>query len=130
MKRKLLQSRAIPLILFTLFSIVSPFAIHAQETSSTVTGIVKGSHNEPLASISIIVRNKKTNFTAGAKTDSAGVFNLRVPPGGPYSFSFSMIGYDPQTLSGYTLKEGTTFSLAIDMKPASGSLDQVVVTGV
>jgi len=130
MKRKFLNSRAVQLTLFVFVSILYPFVSQAQETSSTVTGIVKGPNNESLANISVVVRNKKTNFTSGTKTDSAGVFNLRVPAGGPYNFSFSMVGYEPQTLAGYTLKEGTTFSLAVEMKPAAGSLDQVVVTGV
>jgi len=128
MLRKRLNSRAFLLVLFALY--LYPITSNAQEIYSTVTGLVKGPDSEPLPGISVVVRNKKNNFTSGANTDSAGVFNLRVPAGGPYSFSFSMVGYEPQTLSGYTLIAGKTFSLAIDMKTSTVSLEQIVVTGV
>ncbi|WP_343671235.1 TonB-dependent receptor [Chitinophaga sp.] len=130
MMKKFFNFRAFLLAFLVLVQVFQPIASHAQQTSSTVTGIVKGPGNEPLVSVSVVARDKKTNFVSGTKTDTAGVFNLRVPAGGPYSFSFSMIGFESQTLSGYILKEGTIFSLAIDMKPTSSSLDQVVVTGV
>ncbi|MEJ7830325.1 MAG: TonB-dependent receptor, partial [Segetibacter sp.] len=63
------------------------------------------------------------------KTDSAGVFAARVPSGGPYTFSFSMVGYEPQTLSGYNIKEGATFTLVVDMKSTAANLEQVIVVG-
>ncbi|HWJ28313.1 MAG TPA: TonB-dependent receptor plug domain-containing protein, partial [Flavisolibacter sp.] len=131
MYRKPHTSGAALLALLIFMQLWVPSQAKAQLTSSIVTGIVKGVNNEPLVGVSVVVRNKKTNFTSGTRTDTSGVFTLsRIPAGGPYSFSFTMVGYEAQTLSGYTLKEGTTFSLAVSMKTSSEALDQVVVTGV
>lgn len=127
--RKLRWFRVPLLALFSLLQIFRPSAARAQETNSTVKGIVHGPGNEPLAGASVVVRNKKTNFTSGTKTDSTGIFTSRVPAGGPYTFSVTMVGYEPQTLSGYNLKEGTVFSLDVEMKALAGNLDQVVVIG-
>lgn len=131
MRFKPLKSRASLLALLFLVLVSQPFAAAAQEITSLVKGIVHGADNEPLVGVSVIIRNAKTNFTSGTKTDTAGVFTFaHVPSGGTYNFSFSMVGYEAQTLSGYTLKEGSTFSLSVSMKASAAStLDQVVVVG-
>jgi TonB-linked SusC/RagA family outer membrane protein len=130
MRFKLLKSRAPFLALLFLSLALQPFTGSAQEKTSLVRGIVQGPKNEPLAGVSVIVRNAATNFTAGTKTDTAGAFTFsRIPSGGPYSFSFTMVGYEPQTMSGYNIKADATLSLLVDMKVSAGSLDQVVVVG-
>jgi TonB-linked SusC/RagA family outer membrane protein len=129
MSFKPLQARASLLALLFLIQVFHSFSVNAQETTSTVKGIVKGTNSDPLTGTTVIIRNAKSNFTIGARTDTSGVFTSRVPSGGPYSFSFTMVGYEPQTLSGYTIKEGTTFSLSVEMKSSATSLDQVVVVG-
>jgi TonB-linked SusC/RagA family outer membrane protein len=106
-----------------------PIASKAQETTTVVKGLVHGASNQPLTGVSVTIRNTKTNFTTGTQTDSTGVFTSRVPAGGPYSFAFTSVGYEPQTLSGYNLKEGTTITVDVEMKATAGSLDQVVVVG-
>ncbi len=106
-----------------------PLILKAQENSTVVRGIVYDDKDHPLTGVSVAIRNNQTNFTTGAKTDVAGVFTAKVPAGGPYTFSVSNIGYAPQTLSGYNLKPGVTFTLDIAMKSAASELDQVVVVG-
>lgn len=104
--------------------------LHAQTKTTLVRGIVTSNKSEPLANVSVEVRNKKTNFTAGATTDSAGVFSFsRLPSGGPYSFSFTIVGYEPQVLSGYTVKEDATLALVVELKESAVSMDQVLVIG-
>jgi len=100
--RKSYNSRSSLLPILFLMQILLPFFGKAQGTTSIVKGIVHGDNNQPLVGASIVIRNNKTKFTSGASTDSAGVFTARVPAGGPYMFSFSNVGYEPQTLSGYT----------------------------
>ncbi|WP_436489905.1 TonB-dependent receptor [Chitinophaga sp. ARDCPP14] len=131
MKFELLKFRAVLVALLLLIQILPSFYAKAQEGTNLVKGIVHGADNEPLAGVSVIIRNNKTNFTSGTKSDTAGVFTFSgVPAGGPYSFSVTMIGYESQKLSGYTLKGGATFSLVVDMKPSATGLGEVVVTGV
>lgn len=129
MKLKSYNSQAFILLILFLMQVLLPFFSSAQETAGLVKGIVHGDNNQPLIGASVTIRNTKTKFTSGASTDSTGVFTARVPAGGPYSFSFSMVGYEPHTLSGYTLKEGTTFTLDVAMKATAAALDQVVVVG-
>ena len=124
-----ITSRALLFALLILTQILPPTIAKAQENTSFVKGIVHGDNNEPLNGASVIIRNNKTNFTSGTKTDTSGIFTFRVLAGGPYSFAISMIGYEPQNLSGYALKEGATFSLIVDMKPSAGALGEVVVVG-
>ena len=104
--------------------------VFAQIKSSIVRGVVQGSYNQPLAGVSVTVRNAKTNFASGTSTDSLGMFTFsKLPSGGPYSFTFTSIGYDEQTLSGYNIKENAELALAVKMISNSKTLDQVVVVG-
>lgn len=112
-------------LLFLLFATSISFA---QEVS-LVKGLVQNNNNEALAGVSVIIRNNKTNFTSGTSTDSTGMFAFsRMPTDGQYSFTFSMVGYEPQVISGYNLKGGVT-SLVIKMNSNASSLEQVVVVG-
>lgn len=102
----------------------------AQDKTVTVRGFVQNKGNEPLTGVSVVMRNSNSNFTAGTNTDSAGIFTFTgVMPGGPYSFNFSSVGYEPQVLSGYNIRNGATLSLSIKMTSSAASLDQVVVVG-
>lgn len=102
----------------------------SQSGSSKVQGVVQNTAGEVLPGISVIVRNLRSNFTAGTTTDSLGNFVFeRVTPGGPLSFSFSGIGYEDQTLAKYTLRDSITLSLIVKLISTSVSLDQVVVVG-
>jgi TonB-linked SusC/RagA family outer membrane protein len=116
-------------LVFLLFILTSA-NLTAQEKISLVKGVVQNDNNEPLGGVSVILRNIKTNFTLGTSTDSSGIFNfLRVPAGGPYSFTFSTVGFETQSLSGYNIKDDITLSLRVKMKSTVASLDQVIVIG-
>ena len=112
-----------------LFLSLSHFFAKAQNNLSTVRAVVRGENNQPLANASVSIRNSQTGFSTATKTDTTGVFTARVPIGGPYVFTITSIGYEAQTLSGYTLKEGTVTSLDIEMKTLTNSMEQVVVVG-
>ena len=123
-----------------LFLLLFPFALvlgqmsFAQESSteknSSVKGIVNSNKNEPIEGVSVIIRNTKNNYTSGTTTDATGAFSFsRIPTGGPYTFVFSAVGYEMQTLAGYNIVDGATLSLLIKLKDSSAILDQVVVIG-
>lgn len=116
--------------LMFLISILKISDVNAQK-SSQIKGIVQNNKNEPLAGVSVVIRNTKTNFTAGTNTDSSGVFIFsNNPSGGPYRFTFTTAGYVSQTLSGYDIQEGTTLSLVVKMEESIQVMDQVVVTAL
>jgi TonB-linked SusC/RagA family outer membrane protein len=104
--------------------------LKAQETGGSVSGIVRNEQGDPVSGITVIATNLKTGLTAGAQTDSTGLFHFaKLPVGGRYSFSFSGIGFQPQTLSGYTLNSGASTSILVKMKEQANSLNDVVVVG-
>lgn len=115
-----------------IFFIIHPGlpGIKAQENPSMIKGMVQNDNNQPLPGVSVIIRNTKTNFTSGTSTDNSGVSTFtRIPSGGLYSFTFSTVGYESQTLSGYNIKDNSTLSLAVKLAESASSLDQVVVIG-
>jgi TonB-dependent starch-binding outer membrane protein SusC len=126
---RLLKCRAAIIALLVLLQVLYSYSVKAQGNLSTVIGMVHGDNNQPLVNASVVIRNSQSNFTSGTKTDSSGRFTFRVPVGGLYSFTITNVGYEPQTLSGYNLKAGTTFTLDVSMKATAGTLEQVVVVG-
>jgi TonB-linked SusC/RagA family outer membrane protein len=121
-------------LLLALFVLLFVQTSLAQETSAeknaNVKGVVNSDKDQPLEGVSVIIRNTRDNFTLGTSTNGAGAFSFaRVPAGGPYSFVFSAVGYESQTLTGYVIKDGASLSLLIKLKDSSNVLDQVVVVG-
>jgi TonB-dependent starch-binding outer membrane protein SusC len=113
-----------------LLHLMLPQLLQAQENSSIVKGVVQNNNGDPLTGVSVVIRNTANNFTSGTSTDSTGVFTFsRIPAGGPYKFTFTIVGYESQTLSGYNIKNDITLSLVVKMKDAASSLDQVIVIG-
>lgn len=130
MKINKINSRVTSYTLMLLLFITQSIYLIAQEQSGLVKGVVQNNSNEPLAGVSVIIKNTNTNFTSGTSTDSSGRFTFsRISSGGPYSFTFSTVGYEPQTVSNFSIKEGITLPLSIKMTPTSASLDQVIVVG-
>lgn len=108
----------------------SSLQVQGQQASIAVKGLVQSVSNNPISGASITVRNSKTNFTSGTTSDSSGIFSFsRLPSGGPYTFTFSAVGFESQTLSGYNIKEDVSLSLAIKMIETSLQMEQVVVVG-
>ncbi|MEJ7739226.1 MAG: TonB-dependent receptor [Chitinophagaceae bacterium] len=130
MKINPFKSRIPPVVLMSLLIVLACLDVAAQETGRVIKGVVQTDNDEPLAGVSVLARNTKTNFSSGTTTDSAGVFTFTgLPLGGPYQFAISSIGYENQTLSGYNIKENTSLSLEVRLSALTGTLDQVVVVG-
>lgn len=126
-----LSFRAMLCSLALLLATSGAINLNAQDKKqSVVKGIVTNTNNEPIFGASVLIRDAKTNFTSGTSTDSSGNFTLsRMPSGGPYSFTFTAVGYEDQILSGYSIKEDVILSLVVKMKSSTETLNQVVVVG-
>ncbi len=112
MRKKIPVRRQLLLLLAAICSLTAS----AQKTS--VSGVVQNDKGAPLAGVTVIVKNARTNFTAGTQSDSAGIFNFpKLPSGGPYSFSFSAIGFEAQSMSGYHIKPEATVLLSLTLTP-------------
>src|ERR1041385_1132745 len=102
MKCQLLRTRGHVKALFFLSQVLWAISTNAQNNQSTIRGTIRGENNQPLANVSVGVHNPHAKFTAGTKTDSLGVYEVRVPAGSSYVLTFTSVGYEPQTLSGYS----------------------------
>lgn len=130
MRNQHLYSGAFPAALIFLLSLFNIKQLTAQESFASVRGSVLTIDNEPVAGVSVVARNSKTNFTIGTTTDTSGVFTFsKIASGGPYSFTFSAVGFEDQTLSGYNIKPAVTLSLLLQMKSNMAALNEVVVVG-
>jgi TonB-dependent starch-binding outer membrane protein SusC len=128
MKIKRFHSKHFVLMLFLIP--VFCLSLKAQDKRTQVTGIVKNENGISLANVSVMVKNTKTNFSAGTTTDSSGVFSFsKLPPGGGYTFTFSSVGFETQKLSGYTLQPDAAFTLVTRLRLSERSLEDVIVIG-
>jgi len=128
MKIKRFHSKHFALMLFLIP--VFCLSLKAQDKRTQVTGIVKNENGTAIANVSVMVKNTKTNFSAGTTTDSSGVFNFsKLPPGGGYTFTFSSVGFETQKLSGYTLQPDAAFTLVTRLRLSERALEDVIVIG-
>jgi TonB-linked SusC/RagA family outer membrane protein len=114
-----------------LIFFISALSLHAQEgTTGSVSGIVRNDQGEPLGGVSVVATNTTTGLSAGTQTDTGGVFKFpKLPSTGRYSFSFSSVGFEAQTLSGYGIKGSAAISILVKLKGQTGALNEVVVVG-
>jgi TonB-linked SusC/RagA family outer membrane protein len=102
----------------------------AQDRTGSVNGIVKNEAGAPVNAVSVVATNLSTGLTAGTATDSGGIFRFeKLPVNGTYSFVFTSVGYHDQTLSGYTIKAGSSLSIFVKMIDRANSLEDIVVVG-
>jgi len=98
----------------------------AQE--SPVKGLVQDQSGQPLPGVTVKAEHEGTKKYTVTTTSSNGLFSFKtIATGGPYRFIFSSIGYETDTLSGYTLRSGQEIALNIKLKEQSNALQEVVI---
>lgn len=103
---------------------------YAWQTGHKVTGMVQNEKGETLPGVSVKVEHKAAGYTSGTSTNEKGVFVFpNLPAGGPYSFTFTYIGYENKVMDGYIVKNGEKMSVIVQMKERNATLNQVVVIG-
>lgn len=123
------KSRPLLWLLSMKLAIFLHLSVQAQSVNE-IKGQVKDENGQPIANATIVAKNQRTSFTAGAQTDSAGLFRfVNLPVGDAYQITVSFIGYETQNLSVNSLKANANISLIVKLVSLSKSLDQVVVIG-
>ncbi|MET0634710.1 MAG: carboxypeptidase regulatory-like domain-containing protein [Chitinophagaceae bacterium] len=116
-------------LLFAL-ALFSGVLIHAQVTTSAITGIVKTADGTGLAGATITATHLPTGtvYTALSRTD--GGYNIvNMVPGGPYKVEISYVGFTPYSQTGLSLPLGETTRVDGTMTSSTETLAAVVVTG-
>jgi len=124
---KIFTKRNVPKRLF-LLCLCLYFGLNAYAQTPAVKGVVKDA-KETIVGATIIAQNVQTGVKTITSSDKNGVFSFPKLAAGAYKFTINFIGYESKTVTGL-VKDGGTFSLSVDLKESSTSLDkEVVVTG-
>ena len=120
-----------PKRLFPLFfaTLMAPFFMQAQVTTSSIIGFVKSDTGSPLegATVTAIHQPSGTKYVTLTKKDgNFTIPNTRI--GGPYQLTVEYVGYTPQTLDNVSLNLGEPFSADITLSANSTVLKEVTIT--
>lgn len=121
----MLIRRIVPVFLI----LFAPLLLLAQVTTSSITGTVKTSKNESLASATIRATHLPSGSVYTTSSQSDGrytISNMRV--GGPYKVEISYVGYNPEVYNDLNLELGTPLKLDAVLQGNSNTLTEVVVT--
>src|SRR5690606_38639228 len=98
------------LLLSTLLLLLCVVTMHAQVTTSSITGSVKDSKGEALIGATVRATHGPSGTTYGGVTNVEGRFNVpNVRVGGPYTVEVSYIGYEPKVYSNISLSLGVPY---------------------
>lgn len=107
---------------YTLLTLIFLFAVSGYSQKSTLTGFIKDKTTKELL-VGVSVYDAAGH---GAATDIDGRYSIELEPG-DYSFSYSYMGYDTQTISVH-LEKGETKTQNIFLVSAALDLGVVVVS--
>src|SRR6476646_6810946 len=107
-----------------------PGTVRAQATDAVILGRVTDTAGQAIAGATIIARNGSTGLTWTVHTNSSGRYTfVELPLGGPYSIDARMVGYRPETRSGYELRLGRRSVVDIALVPTPLTLPDLITTG-
>ncbi len=99
-------------LLLSAFTLLTVLCSLAQVTTSSLTGVVKTSKNEPLAGATIKATHVPTGSVYTAISLSSGKYTIsNMRPGGPYNVTITFVGLEPQSYSDLNLELGTPLEI-------------------
>lgn len=111
----------VPVLLLTTI-LIATFSF-AQKKSATVSGKVVDENENPLSQVSVIILGQQKGIT----TSDSGKFEIKVPADKAFALVFSYTG-KKSVQQNFLLNEGEQESVTIRMEPASGFLQEVIIT--
>lgn len=122
------MKKVIFLLVLALFSLNS--SVTGQVTTSSMSGKITDSANEPLIGASVKAVHTPTGTTYGTVTQINGNFNFpNIRIGGPYVVEITYVGYNPEKVEGINLALGEEYKLNLILQEDSRTLGEVVVLG-
>ncbi|UEA87499.1 TonB-dependent receptor [Alistipes senegalensis] len=110
-----------------MLSIFACCAANAQVTTSGMNGTVVDQNGQPLVGATVIAVHTPSGTQYGAVTDKNGNYNLQgLRTGGPYSVTFSFVGYQSVEFPGLMLSLGQTLKRDAFLKD-SQELEAVII---
>jgi hypothetical protein len=118
-------------ILIVLTTIMA-FALTSfgQNTTSSMTGVVKGANGDPLVGATVTLTHLPTGTVFKTQTKTGGRFDINnANPGGPYSMVVSYVNFKNATRDDIMLALGETSRQDFELSVSEVELTTVVVTG-
>lgn len=116
------------LFFFVLAVMVSQF-VSAQITTSTITGAVKSTTDEPLIGATVVATHVPTGTKYTAVSRAGGVIRIEnMRSGGPYTIEVTFVGFDKETYDDVYLQLAESFILNPVLKKTEKVLETVVLT--
>ncbi|WP_299439253.1 carboxypeptidase regulatory-like domain-containing protein [uncultured Aquimarina sp.] len=115
--------------LLTLVLALFAITMHAQVTTSNISGLVYDNTSQLLPGANVTAVHSPTGTTYGGTTNFDGRFdliNLRV--GGPYRVTISYLGFKKKLYDNVFLQLGQTYNIDIIMVEDDNQLEEVVIT--
>ena len=111
--------------------LVTASAFSQGVTTAAMGGKVTDASGEPLPGASIVAIHTPTGTTYGAATDFDGFYRISgMRNGGPYTITFSYVGFNDDVKEGVYLNLGSTERISTQLQESATALDEVVVTAV
>ena len=105
--------------------------VEAQVTTASLTGVVADGDGETLPGASVVAVHTPSGTTFGTSTRADGSYrisNMRV--GGPYTITFSFVGYQSYVVEDVYLTLGETYNQPAVLGAGSLELDELIVTAI
>ncbi len=122
-------SLSLSLSIASLLALAPAAAVHAQQTSSELRGVIVDTNSRPVVGANVTIVHEPTGATTSSVTGGSGNFlqsGLRV--GGPYSLVIEAPGFERARLDGLALQPGTQPPIQVALNPTA-TLDEITVTG-
>jgi hypothetical protein len=118
-------------IMSSLMLLIPVAALSQGVTTSSLTGVVQDETGEPLPGATVLAVHEPSGTTFGTATRLDGTYRIsNMRAGGPYTLTFSFVGYVRQVVEGVHLRLGETYYQQARLTPGDIELDEVVVTGL
>src|SRR5882757_8060476 len=104
-------------------------ASFAQETTSSINGIINDDKGNIVTGATITVIHEPTGAITSTQTNKKGIFNItNLKPGGPYTVKVSYVGFKEEKVDNLNFTLGNNPDINIGLKINTQALSEVVVT--
>jgi hypothetical protein len=116
------------LFLFAFALLAGPL-LYAQITTSSISGTVKSTTDEPLVGATVVATHLPTNTKYTSVSRAGGVIRIEnMRSGGPYLIEVTFVGHDKETYQDIYLQLAESFILNPALKKTEIALETVVLT--
>ncbi|MBP5374662.1 MAG: TonB-dependent receptor [Bacteroidales bacterium] len=121
--------KAFKSLLLAFTTLFAGTVAYAQVTTSAVSGRIKDASGEDAIGAAVIAVHTPSGTTYSALTNASGSYSLQgLRPGGPYTVTVSLLGYQEATIQDLYLGLGETRNFSPVLNESSTFLDEAVVT--